>query len=74
VSVKPPLVPANGTTFHGSVRVMPNGERLATCYVRQLDGTSQGALIHSFDSEDDARGWVEATGGTRGYTSMTWDA
>jgi hypothetical protein len=73
MSLKPPAAPVDGATFHGSVRAMPNGELRATCYVRQSDGTSQHAQIHAFDTENDARDWVEATAGACGYTLMTWD-
>ncbi|RZA21386.1 MAG: hypothetical protein EOP02_17280 [Proteobacteria bacterium] len=74
MNVKPPVVPVDGTTFHGSVRIMPNGECRAACYVRKSDGTKQEVQAYAFETERDAREWVEATGGARGYTSMTWDA
>lgn len=73
MSVKPPAVPVIGTTFHGSVRAMPNGEWRATCYVRKSDGTNQEAQAYAFETEGDARAWIAATGGACGYTSMTWD-
>ena len=73
MSAKPPAVPVIGTAFHGSVRARPNGEWRASCYVRKSDDTNQEAQVRSFETERDAREWVEATGGARGYTSMTWD-
>lgn len=73
MSVKPPAVPVIGTAFRGSVRVMPNGECRAACYVCKSDGTKQEAQACAFETEKDAREWVETIGRARGYTSMTWD-
>jgi hypothetical protein len=73
MSLKPPSVPADGTTFHGSIRTMPNGEWRASCYVQACIGIDQAVQTRVFETEDEARSWITSIGAARGFKSMTWD-
>ena len=69
-------VPEDGAKFHGSVRVMPNGEWRASCVTRLGVGSDvkdEEPQSRVFETEDDARTWIEAVGMARGFTSMVWD-
>ena len=73
MSLKPPIVPAEGTTFHASIGIRPNGEWRASCYVHECSGTNQATQTRVFETEDEARDWITSTGTARGFKSMTWD-
>ena len=73
---KAPAVPEDSATFHGSVRLMPNGEWRASCATRLGVGSDfKDAEPQSrvFEIEDDARAWIASVGMARGFTSMVWD-
>lgn len=53
---KPPAVPKDGATFHGSISVMPNGEWRANCYwCIGAELKAEDVQSRSFDTEGDAR-------------------
>jgi hypothetical protein len=73
VITKPPAVPKDGATFHGSIAAMPNGEWRANCYWRiGADLKAEDMQSRSFDTEGDARAWVQSAGAARGFKSMVW--
>jgi hypothetical protein len=76
MTLKQPLVPVDGSIFHGSLRRMPNGELRATCATRigVASGTKEvEPQNRSFDTADEAREWVQSVGLARGFKSMVWD-
>jgi len=73
---KTPAVPVDGASFHGSVRVMPNGEWRASCATRLGVGSGlkdEEAQSRAFETKDDAHAWIESVGMARGFKSMVWD-
>jgi hypothetical protein len=74
VITKPPAAPKDGATFHGSIATMPNGEWRANCYWRTgPDLKAEDVQSRSFDTEGDARVWVQSAGAARGFKAVVWD-
>lgn len=74
--LKQPAVPAYGAIFHGSIQAMPNGEWRGRCAIRTdvSAGTGETELQNrSWETEAQAREWIQAIGIARGFKSMTWD-